>query len=477
MKVKKQPNSVLGIAFDGRNLQGAVVRKLRDGIKLERSATIHLSFDPLTNDPELAGREVRQQLDQAGLTEKRCVVGLPLEWALSSLVKLPDLEGENLSGFLRLQTEKAFPFLIEDLSISVSLLAGGEADQHALLTAVPKKHLDLLGKTLRAAGLQPVSFSLAIQALRQSQATALEPSLALMVNMDGIALLVGLREGVACLRSLNDAFLGDDPVKALNGPAIARELRVTLGQLPSALRSELKRVSIYGSRELAAALAGEIAPRAAALGLEVEVVPDLMVNGAPVAFPFTGSVPPAVALGARYLSGKAKCLEYLPPHVGPWERFIERLQSKKTGLLGGGAAVLILTIALAFLWQARVLANLESRWAEMAPRVTRLDQTQASIRTFRSWYDTSQPSLRIMRALTSAFPEDGTVTAKTLEIRGLSEVSCTGSARSNAALFEALDRLRANSNVKELKTENVRGQGTLQFAFTFKWEEGAAHVD
>jgi hypothetical protein len=56
-------------------------------------------------------------------------------------------------------------------------------------------------------------------------------------------------------------------------------------------------------------------------------------------------------------------------------------------------------------------------------------KTQAKIKQYRPWYDESARSLSILRQLTQAFPEDGVVTAKTLEIREANLVTCTGTAR------------------------------------------------
>ena len=44
--------------------------------------SVSLSLDPLTADPELVGREIRNHLDAAGVRERHCIVAVPLKWAL-----------------------------------------------------------------------------------------------------------------------------------------------------------------------------------------------------------------------------------------------------------------------------------------------------------------------------------------------------------------------------------------------------------
>jgi hypothetical protein len=82
-------------------------------------------------------------------------------------------------------------------------------------------------------------------------------------------------------------------------------------------------------------------------------------------------------------------------------------------------------------------------------------------------------ALAIMRCLTEAFPEDGTVTAKTVEIREPNTVTCTGTARSYQALLKTVQQLRTNPQIPDVNLGPARGQApALQFSFSFHWSEG-----
>ena len=94
------------------------------------------------------------------------------------------------------------------------------------------------------------------------------------------------------------------------------------------------------------------------------------------------------------------------------------------------------------------------------------------VRQFRPWFDDTVPSLRVTRMLTEAFPEEGTVWMRSLEIKNRSEVSCAGLARSNAEWMAMLDRLRATPGVEDLQTLQVRGADPLQFSLGFRWDTG-----
>jgi len=152
-----------------------------------------------------------------------------------------------------------------------------------------------------------------------------------------------------------------------------------------------------------------------------------------------------------------------------------RFSSRRVFWSSATAGAAVLLVFLAFLVQYTRLSILESRWHAIGPRVTEIDGMQQNIRKFRPWFDNSARALTILKNLTQAFPEDGAVSVKTLEIKDLSEVSCSGVADDNQALLKLLDQLRAANHVEDVKVQQVRGKSPLQFTFDFHWSDGATH--
>jgi len=74
--------------------------------------------------------------------------------------------------------------------------------------------------------------------------------------------------------------------------------------------------------------------------------------------------------------------------------------------------------------------------------------------------------------LTQAFPEDGTVTAKTVEIRSGNTVTCTGVAQDNGALLRTLNQLRTADGVADVKLQQIRGKSPMQFSFDIHYRNG-----
>ncbi len=136
------------------------------------------------------------------------------------------------------------------------------------------------------------------------------------------------------------------------------------------------------------------------------------------------------------------------------------------------AAAVVFIVLCLFLYQQVQLTRLRSQWNGMSAKVADLEGVTQQIHQYRPWFDPSMRALSIMRLLTQAFPEDGVVTAKTIEIRDLNFVTCTGTARDTQSLLKTLDRLSASPGVSEVHRGAFRGKSPIQFTFDFHWEPG-----
>ena len=141
---------------------------------------------------------------------------------------------------------------------------------------------------------------------------------------------------------------------------------------------------------------------------------------------------------------------------------------------GVGAGVLLAIGLLIFGVQQWQLSNLQNQWSKIEKPVREVEGFQQQIRRFRPWFDANFHNLSVMKALTEAFPEDGRVSAKSLEIHENGNVTCSGSARDNPSLFKIMDQLRSKREIENVKLDQIRGKSPLQFTFDFKWVEGGA---
>jgi hypothetical protein len=324
---------------------------------------------------------------------------------------------------------------------------------HATLIAVRIEPIDRLVAVLLAAGLKPVSFTPGLAALpgvvppSEGRITvALEPTQA--------TLLVAAGGGIAALRACELA--ADDTAAA----GLVRELRITWEQVPAALRAGVKHLEFCGGTAAQRPLADRVAAWARAAGLAA---------GQPGAGdqPLGGLM--AEHLAQRWLETGVPTLEFLPPRASPLTAWLARYDSKRLALTGFAVAVVAVLAIGAFGWQEYRRWSLQSEWSTMQKQVTELEGVQSLIREYRPWYDTSFHTLSILRRVTESFPDNGSVTAKTFEVHGATDVSISGTARDNPALLRTLDQLRKTREVRDLKVEQIRGKTPLQFTVSFHW--------
>src|ERR1051326_7218303 len=199
---KQQPSSVLGLSLDGSRLEGAVVRRTNGSVTIQKTFFASLSLDPLTNDPELVGQEIRNHLEKAGIRERHCAVCVPLPWALTVQTKLPEIPEADVASFLQIEAERGFPYGPDALLISASRFRSPTGDHYVTQLAVPRDHAGRLEKALGAARLKPATFSIGMAALQDPKKTSAPGVLALAIGEHEVALQVSCGGGIAALRNL-----------------------------------------------------------------------------------------------------------------------------------------------------------------------------------------------------------------------------------------------------------------------------------
>jgi hypothetical protein len=489
---RKKLTGLLGLVFDGSHLDGVVLRRTNGSIEIQQSFSATLTLDPLTAAPELVGREIRNHLDAAGVRERRCVVGVPLKWMLTAQTELPPLPEADSASLLQLEAERGFPCDVTTLRLAHSRCPLPDGKQHVTLAGILNSQLTSLEQVLAAAKLKPVSFSPGLTALQPperrsptrrddeivSQRAGSESGapgvLALAIGESQVSLEI-TGGGVAALRTLEGAIENEGSRRTLHTGFVAREVRITLGQLPAGLRESVRRIRIFGPHDLAQQLADEMELRFEPAGLTVELVTKYSPDEFGVQLPPDAPVSPAFSLSARLLTGQTPAFEFLPPKPTAWQQIITKYSSARLRSAGATAAAIVAIVGGLFLFQEIQLIRLRSQWSGMSAKVRELDGIQQQIRKYRPWFDESCRSLSILKQLTAAFPEDGAVTAKTVEIRDGNVVNCSGTAQDNAALLRMLSQLRSANGVTDLKVDQIRGKSPMQFTFDFHWNKGGGN--
>ncbi len=456
---KRQLQSVLGLSIVDGQLRAAHVARAKNATAVLRSTRAPLTLDLAHPETELVGREIKNHLEAAHIRERHCIVALPPAWVMSQHSAVPDLGPEDTASLLQLEAEKGFPSNPDELQIAPSPHRCGN-ERYVTQLAVRREQVARLSEILKSAGLKPVSYTLGLAAMPGVVTPDGKGRIILSVEPKGATLLISAGGGIAAFRTMEATIDSDAGEMVVNGPALARELRITFEQMPAGLRDDVRQLVLQGDPALTGKLAGILGEWAREAGLSIEV-------GERSARPAAEEVIEQMA--ERFLRQGASVLEFLPPRPSRWALLMARYNSKRLASTGFGAAAAALLVLAAFGWQQFRLISLRSDWQGMAVEVTDLDAVQARIREFRPWYDTSFRNLSIMKRVVECFPDTGSVSAKSFEIHGLGTISITGTARDNASLLRTLDLLRQVKEIQGLKVEQIRGKTPMQFTFTFRW--------
>ncbi|MFM8418982.1 MAG: hypothetical protein ACKOEQ_02515 [Verrucomicrobiota bacterium] len=473
----RSSSPVLGLALDGSVVEAVLVRPSNGHAEASAPVAIALPADLLGGDPVVVGRALREGLDKAGLSTRKCAVALPASWVFASNVALPDLAPEDAEGFVELEVERSFPQGADQLAMARHEWKDASGAAQLTLVGVPVDPLERLEQVLRAARLQPVSIAPALTELPDLAPpdSANAARMDFLASAGSVALAIGIGDGLVLHRSLDDVVTHSNGQPGLAADRLHRELRVTLGQLPDAVRQSLARARVFGSGVMAEALhqaLSMLGPRLAISVARADRVPEKRA-----ALPrITPGLPAsaALAVAARHVGGRPASFEFLAPRVSALQLLAARFSSGRAAHYGLAAAAVMVLVAGAFLVQQVRLVSLRSRWNVMAKTVGHVETLQANLKKYRPWFDDSVPSLLVMRTLTTAFPENGDVTAKTVELREGSTVVCSGTAKDSIILNRTLDKLRTAPDVRVVALDQMRGKSPVQFSFSFKWDPSAS---
>ncbi len=252
-----------------------------------------------------------------------------------------------------------------------SRCALADGKQFVTLVGIPNSQLATLEEVLAAAKLKPAGLTLGLPALQPPGVESSDGVLALAVGESHVGLQITAGGGIAALRALEGAIEIEGARRTLHAGLVARETRVTLGQLPAELRATVKRIRIFGPPDLAQPLADEMELRFGPMGLRVEVVSGYAPGEFGVQLPLQASLSAAFSLAARRLADQAVPFEFLLPKPTLLQQFAAKYSSGKLKTVGAIAAGVLVIVGGLFMFQQVELMRAAVRNGRTCPRMSR----------------------------------------------------------------------------------------------------------
>ncbi|MGV3533564.1 MAG: hypothetical protein ACO1QR_14450 [Chthoniobacteraceae bacterium] len=457
LKKRFQTRAALAITLESARTVITVVRRGPEAAEGYREVVLPIGAEAVVADPAKAGKALAEILQTERIRERRCVVSVPPGWAMSTTGEVPEMTAEDLRGFMELRAEREFPSAVSDLRIAYDSYRAPDGKDRATLVALPAKRVAAIEQMLEEAGCKAISISLGLDACLNNGSEL--GAVHFLSNCDHVDVVVTASGGIAAIRSLAGPVASSEvPFDAAN---FCREVRITLGRLPEPVRQQVRQAHFSGASRASETLCRSTRDHLQRLGIRSE-------ECVPAANPEDLGPGAAVQAAERVLSGESVTFEFAPRTTPKWQAIFQRADSQRKRMIIGGVALLIVLPILVLMIRSKIESNLETEWNGMRSNVTELEGLQQRIRQFRPWFDSTPHSLQIMEALVGAFPEQGDVWAKSIQISTASKVTCTGFARSQAVFMAMLDRLRSMEQVTDLQVLQVRGESPVEFSISYK---------
>lgn len=458
LKKRLRARSALAITIESGRMAVNLVRNDENETQPAPSLSVPLGDEEVLKDPDNAGQKLAATLGAAGIRERQCVVCVPPGWALTASTDLPEVAGEDLRSYLELRAEREFSLGGGELRLGYSAYTLPNGQRRATLAALSSKKIDAVERMLEVAHRRALSISLALDKCLSRR----EAMLHFLTNGNHTDLVVTAGGGVAGLRSLAGPV--SPAGAAFDSAAFCRDVRITLGRLPEPVRQQIRHAAFAGPS--AESLCVQTRHDLLRLGIKSpECGPDSAAAG-----PGPEGLGAAAEAARLQLRGQAIAFEFIVPETKRWQVLLQRVDtSRRRGLLLGAAALIVLPLLLLFI-RSRIESHLQARWDAMADEVGELDALQQKIREFRPWFEPAPQGLQLLDSLIQAFPEQGDVWAKSIQVAEGDKVTCTGFARTQPALMGLLGRMRARPDITALQVQQIRGENPIQFSITYQWE-------
>jgi hypothetical protein len=388
-----------GIALRNRSLEWTTPSA--SGDKADAATVLHADLDITPEQKDILGglednrnRLAHEIRSKCGRMHGPVSLGVPTAWAMLRITDLPAAAPDELRGMVELQVDKFSPFAADESVISYELLGEKDGRCRVVLSALPTKKIDLVGSSLRLAGIKTKWVDVNIMGwwrlLHDAGKVPASGSHAFLIldgeNCDIIATTHGQP---LILRSVDD-LEGLPPEEAID--EIARTMVFTLTSFDSDRDGEqLTEITVWHRGEAPAALVQRLADQ-----FGVAVMPQ----------PLEGLPPLAEGLRRRSAQRGPGTLDLAPPE---WLQ-TERAQRARRHMIALSATILgAWGLALAVLFggleiQKQKLARQEDKLEALKGPAENVRAIRERALALQQYIDRSQSALECLREVSDLLP-------------------------------------------------------------------------
>jgi hypothetical protein len=446
----QKPKTVLGLFLGGGRLTFALTRQEGAAPVVAKQGSEAFALAPGQDDPDVIAEKLREILARQRIKVRHCVLALPLSWVVSSRFAAGEIAADALPGVAALELER-----LCGAPVSAKQLVCFPADDagQALAATVEPGVARHLTEAFRRAGLSLGCFVPAAAAARP------DPDPGIVADIlplpDGVDAVIRCDGRPVALRQL--ALYRDNSAQRMAEclETTMRSLQVTL----SALRTGGERpvsIRVLGSGHCVDELCRGLGERT---DWSLRELPD-------------SARPPAEQAAIM-----ASCADWGDPGalalpVPPRERRSHwwNTRSARPLVLAASIAVLaIVAFVVAFVARRLEVRRLEARLAALRPQQEEAEGLRDELRLTAPWYSRTPEQLEVLRTVTEAFPDQGTVWVTELSVETDGKVTLTGCARNQSSwLLVSGELQKRTQGLRVLRTRQGTKPGEpMTFSVTF----------
>lgn len=376
----------------------------------------------------------------------RVAACLSIEQVLLRVVRLPTTDLAEIREMAELQVDKFSPFPVEQMVISLEVLAQQDGASRVLIAATRREHVDQLGQTLAAAGLAAREVDITVlgwlRLLKEDPRIPAEGRhLLVMVEAFGTELLV-LQDGApVMIRSLGG--VGESNAES-SAEEIAEEINYTLTTLESEWGLQTPGVvQVWHRQNLPAAFLSALSERA---GIALQTHP-------------LASLPPlSEGLARRAIERGPHMLDLAPPD---WRASFASKRFMRNLLTASLAFFAVWLVAVSALFaavklQQRRLASARAELAALRAPAQEVEQIKEQVRALERYLDPTFSALECLREISARIPPGVDLTAFTYKKYG--QIALRGEADSSDPIYDFFQALEKTELFPEVKPEGVTQQ-------------------
>lgn len=461
---------ILGLAVDDCGVVATELSIRSGNVEMRGIGEFPWEKELTADNAKELGQQLRRFLRDQGFTARRAVIGLAAKWILAKEIEAPPAGPDALAGILSIQAERLFSLNAGELVFDYCGKTSTSEKRQVLLLAARRQVVDRIRDLASAAGLHVQSITVSAFACGSTPSVNGSATHYGLYTRPTYCEFWGQVEG-------SPRFIKHIPVGENGNPSGYADLLTTTIQRQVLLsarqdQSPPHHVTAYDAcgfeQEVFDRLNERLGPQITVCDGRAGLLSDTFGASDHSQDPRAIA---ATALALTAVGTEGPVVDFLNPRIGE-KKAVSRKRAIVWAAVAAASVLIVLVVMLAG-WQSdrRAVAAYTGQLEEMSTDLAAAQEVVERLTYAAAWGSTGPRFLNCLRALTLAFPDEGTIWVTSLALNENNAGSVVGRATSQESFYAILDRMRENEAFSNVQMRHLRDSGQnsreQEFAISF----------